>query len=75
MQPLSYYQEIISNHFNALIVNEEPANLYEPIKYILSLGGKRMRPVLTLMATKFLMLIAKKSLVPATAVEVFIIFH
>lgn len=71
MQPLSYYQEIISNHFNALIVNEEPANLYEPIKYILSLGGKRMRPVLTLMATEVFDADCKKSLAAATAVEVF----
>lgn len=71
MQPLSYYQEIISNHFNTLIVNEEPANLYEPIKYILSLGGKRMRPVLTLMATEVFDADCKKSLAAATAVEVF----
>jgi hypothetical protein len=26
---------------------KEPRNLYEPIHYILDLGGKRMRPVLT----------------------------
>ncbi|GGC83286.1 isoprenyl synthetase [Flavobacterium lutivivi] len=71
MQPLSYYQEIISNYFNTLIVNEEPANLYEPIKYILSLGGKRMRPVLTLMATEVFDADCKKSLAAATAVEVF----
>jgi geranylgeranyl diphosphate synthase type II len=27
----------------------EPKNLYEPVQYILGLGGKRMRPILTLM--------------------------
>ena len=30
----------------------EPKELYEPIRYILSLGGKRLRPALTLMAYK-----------------------
>ena len=29
----------------------EPKNLYEPIDYILQLSGKRIRPVLTLMAS------------------------
>ena len=71
MQPLSYYQEIIANHFNNLIVNKEPLNLYEPIKYILSLGGKRMRPVLTLMSTEVFDVDCKKALAAATAVEVF----
>ena len=28
----------------------EPKNLYEPIQYILGLGGKRLRPILTLMS-------------------------
>lgn len=71
MQPLSYYQEIVASHFNNLIVNKEPKNLYEPIKYILSLGGKRMRPVLTLMATEVFDVDCKKALAAATAVEVF----
>ncbi|MDR2473361.1 MAG: polyprenyl synthetase family protein [Tannerella sp.] len=30
--------------------NQTPRSLYEPVEYILSLGGKRIRPVLTLMA-------------------------
>jgi geranylgeranyl diphosphate synthase type II len=48
-------------------------NLYEPIHYILDLGGKKMRPVLTLMSAEVLMPIIKA--LPALAVEVFIIFH
>ena len=31
-------------------INEQPVTLFEPIGYILSLGGKRLRPLLTLMA-------------------------
>ena len=31
--------------------NAEPKNLYDPIRYILSIGGKRVRPLLMLMGT------------------------
>ncbi|MBN1339171.1 MAG: polyprenyl synthetase family protein [Bacteroidales bacterium] len=34
----------------AIPLNKEPDKLYDPISYTLSLGGKRMRPLLTLMA-------------------------
>jgi len=48
-----------------------PAELYEPIKYILSLGGKRMRPALLLMACDLFGGDAKKAISPALAIEVF----
>ena len=50
MLSLSDYQNVISEAFSNLHINKQPKNLYEPIDYILSLGGKRIRPVLTLMA-------------------------
>lgn len=71
MHPISYYQEIISDHFSSLAIDKQPVNLYEPIRYILSLGGKRMRPVLTLMATEIFDLDCKNALAAATAIEVF----
>lgn len=71
MQSLSYYNQLISAYFEELSVVREPKNLYEPIQYILSLGGKRMRPVLTLMATDIFDGDCKKALAAATAVEVF----
>ncbi|TXD47781.1 polyprenyl synthetase family protein [Polaribacter sp. IC073] len=49
----------------------EPKNLYEPIDYILKLGGKRIRPVLTLMASDIFSGDFKKALPAALAVEVF----
>ena len=52
MQSIGYYQEVISNYFATTSIVKEPANLYEPISYILSLGGKRIRPVLTLMTAE-----------------------
>ena len=71
MRPIAHYQELISNYFNELALAKEPKNLYEPIEYILHLGGKRMRPVLTLMATEVFDVDCKEALAAATAVEVF----
>lgn len=50
---------------------QEPKNLYEPIDYILQLGGKRIRPVLTLMAADIFGNDYQKALPAALAVEVF----
>ena len=71
MHAISHYQDIVSAHFKNLILEKEPKNLYEPIRYILSLGGKRLRPVLTLMATEVFDVDCRKALAAATAVEVF----
>lgn len=71
MQSVKYYQEAISNHFKQLTLLKQPANLYEPIQYIIGLGGKRLRPVLTLMATEVFDTDYRKALSAATAVEVF----
>jgi geranylgeranyl diphosphate synthase type II len=71
MRAISDYQEIITSHFKSLTLDKEPNNLYEPIRYILSLGGKRLRPVLTLMATEVFDVDCQKAIQAATAVEVF----
>ncbi len=49
----------------------EPKNLYEPIDYIIKLGGKRMRPILTLMAADIFSNEYQKAMPAALAVEVF----
>jgi len=71
MHAIGAYQDLVSAHFNTLTFQKEPVNLYEPISYILSLGGKRLRPVLTLMAAEVFDADCKKALNAATAVEVF----
>jgi geranylgeranyl diphosphate synthase type II len=71
MQSISQYQDLVSTHFQELSLLKEPKNLYEPIVYILSLGGKKLRPVLTLMATEVFDTDCKKALAAATAIEVF----
>lgn len=50
---------------------ERPIELYEPIRYLMSLGGKRMRPLLTLMATSLYTDAWQKAVKPALAIEVF----
>lgn len=48
-----------------------PANLYLPIEYGLQKGGKRIRPVLTLMGAEAFGTTAQKALIPATGIEMF----
>jgi len=71
MRSITDYQNIISSHFEKLSLDKEPISLYEPIRYILGLGGKRLRPVLTLMATEVFEVDCQEALAAATAVEVF----
>ena len=42
--------KMVNEALEQLPYDRKPASLYEPIKYVLSLGGKRVRPVLMLMA-------------------------
>lgn len=51
MKEISEYQELISNQIDLLEDNRSKLALYDPVSYILSIGGKRLRPVLTLIGT------------------------
>src|ERR1035437_3444487 len=50
MYSIQELQERIQKELAELSFNKQPIELYEPIKYSLSLGGKRIRPLLTLLA-------------------------
>ena len=71
MQSVSAYQSFFVAYLENQIILKEPRNLYDPIQYILSLGGKRMRPVLTLMSAEIFDVSYEKALPAAMAVEVF----
>jgi len=71
MKELHELQEVISNAVTELNFPEYPAQLYEPISYILSLGGKRMRPALLLMACDLFGGDIEAAIPPALAIEVF----
>jgi geranylgeranyl diphosphate synthase type II len=71
MHSISQYQDFFVTYLEAQNSIKEPKNLYEPINYILELGGKRMRPVLTLLVSEIFNSDYKKALPAAMAVEVF----
>ena len=71
MRSIYQYQEFVSAYLEEQKEAKEPKNLYDPIHYILGLGGKKMRPILTLMSAEIFDCSYKKALPAALAVEVF----
>ena len=71
MQNIKYYQEAFISYLNNFKIDKEPSTLYTPVNYILSLGGKRLRPVLTLMSAEIFNCDYKKALDAALSIEVF----
>ncbi|WP_299016159.1 polyprenyl synthetase family protein [uncultured Polaribacter sp.] len=66
-----HYQKEFLTYLESEKWIQEPKNLYEPVDYILKLGGKRIRPVLTLMAADIFSGGFQNALPAALAVEVF----
>ena len=50
MKPFQDYLDVVNQAIASIPYPATPAQLYEPISYHMALGGKRVRPVLTLMA-------------------------
>lgn len=66
------YKALIEKEIDQLNYNfKQPGNLYEPIHYILHLGGKRMRPILCIMASDLFEGSRSNSLSQAMTVELF----
>jgi geranylgeranyl diphosphate synthase type II len=49
---LNFYTQKVESYLENYRLPVSPANLYEPLEYFLGLGGKRLRPVLTLIAAE-----------------------
>ena len=71
MKDLRELQAIIQTAVDELSYPTQPPDLYEPISYILSIGGKRMRPALLLMACDLFGGDVNKAVKAALAIEVF----
>ena len=71
MDFLNKYQRLIAENIEKYQFNGEPSQLYEPMNYIIANGGKRLRPVLTLMAAELFGGDMEKALKPALAIEFF----
>ena len=65
------YQEVFNSYLSERVSSKEPVGLYDPMCYILDLGGKRLRPVLTLIAAAAFGTDKEKALDAALAIEVF----
>ncbi|MDI9882603.1 polyprenyl synthetase family protein [Flectobacillus longus] len=63
--------QALEEEFQQQQYGQSPVELYEPIRYLMSLGGKRLRPLMTLMSTALFTDEWQKAIKPATAVEVF----
>lgn len=71
---MKYLNQYVETFQEALKQNEfkdEPKELYEPINYILTLGGKRLRPIITLMATDLFGGDMSQAIKPSLAIEYF----
>jgi geranylgeranyl diphosphate synthase type II len=71
MNILKQYNTALKTHLNEAVPKNGPRQLYDPIDYILALGGKRIRPALTLMVCDFFGTDFKKAMSAALAVELF----
>ena len=63
--------EKVNTFIDKLTYNREPKSLYDPIKYVLSLGGKRIRPVLMMLGYNLWKDDPERILMPAVAVETY----
>lgn len=71
MLSVSEYKDIFLAYLQEEVNVIEPVNLYQPVVYILELGGKRMRPVLVMMGSAAFGKDIQKALPAAAAVEIF----
>lgn len=72
MYSLDQLQGIIEKGLSSLEFRRDPADLYDPIRYMISIGGKRIRPLACLISyTLFNDNIDKSILHPALAIEIF----
>lgn len=68
---LGTYSALLESHINAMSFGKQPPSLYEPIRYVMRLGGKRIRPMLTLLSYAMFRNNVRSILPYAIAVEVF----
>ncbi len=71
MYTLLEAQNLVEKHIQNLSIPDTPPELYEPVRYILSLGGKRIRPALVILACDMFAGEVASALIPALAIEIF----
>lgn len=71
MRPLEFYRNAFLEKLSDAVPSREPVGLYEPVRYILEIGGKRVRPLLTLMSAEVFDTDYLHAMDAAMAVELF----
>lgn len=71
MESMKHYQDYFDKHLKSYNQSKTPKNLYEPVQYVLEIGGKRLRPILTLITADCFGGNISDSLNAALAIEVF----
>ena len=71
MQDISKLSAFLEKEISTFDFPAQPANLYDPLRYFLTLGGKRMRPILTMLGAELFDVSGKKAVNAAIAVELF----
>lgn len=71
MEALKNYTALIEQELAKDQFPQSPTELYDPLRYFLKLGGKRIRPVLTLLSSELFGSTAENALPQALAIEVF----
>lgn len=65
------YLDLVARRIRAIPLDGQPRQLYEPVHYCLENGGKRIRPVMTLMACELFGGKVEEALDPAVGLELF----
>ena len=71
MLELEHYKRSFVEHLKSKVITRKPQHLYDPITYILGLGGKRLRPILVLMSADIFGGGREKAMDAALAIEIF----
>ncbi len=71
MNKIERYQQLINHEIESLRLGKEPVEIYDPIYYMLSIGGKRLRPLLVILGYEIFHADVKQIILPALAVELF----
>lgn len=71
MDTLQSFHQRIEKELQQLRFDSQPKELYEPMSYVLSLGGKHLRPVLLLMGCNLFEGDVERAVKPALGIELF----
>ena len=71
MSDLKDYIQLVEGRVSKYNFPKTPENLYDPLRYFMTLGGKRLRPVLTILTAELFEITPEESLPAALAIEFF----